>query len=140
MASAAAAAGPSAASSTDSDFTIILKEQAARRQAHKQVQERRIHQAITIAEEIENNCRACLGLELQSVQHNNKQLEESIKKLTKFTVQTGKDTVQSFKDLEALQDQVAEVGNMATWLKQSEAVLGTVASNLAFIERSLSSE
>ena len=115
----------------------ILKAHAAERTTRKAELERRIDGALDAAEEIENNARACLGIELGSVQANQQQLEASAKAL-RTQVRDRSHQFGAHNDkYDALVGSLDGMGSVATFLQQSDAILTSVRGHFAAIERSL---
>lgn len=102
--------------------------------------ERSISTCLDVADELENNTRACLGIQLKSVQTNQAALDGAVRKLTKEIVDVTKRLTTYRAQHEGLIASMRDAGSVATWLTQSESALAGIQDNFSTIERILTSD
>ena len=115
----------------------VMKAHAAERAARKGELERRIDGALDAAEDVENNARACFGIELRTVESNQQQLEASAKQLRAQVRDLSHQFTVHIDKFEAMVDTMATTGSAAQFLKQSETILAAVRGHFTAIERLL---
>lgn len=119
-----------------------LRAAGADRAARRADVERRVDAALDAAEELENNARACLGIELQNVATNHKHVEAAARQLKGQVRELARQFRGHVERVDALADTAANsgVGALPTWLTQSEAILASIRGTFSSIEASLAGE
>ena len=119
-----------------------LKAASVERSSRRAELDRRIDVAADAADEIENNARACLGIELQSVAANHRHVEAAARQLKSQVRELARNFRVHVDRYEALTDAAANAGisSLPTWLAQSEAILDSIRSAFTTIENSLAGE
>jgi len=90
-------------------------------------------------EDVENDARTLLGLELASVVANEAQLDAAMKRYVRQIGELGKVSAAYRGSYEGLTTAVASLGQLGVWLEQSESALRSAGDNLAAIARGLES-
>jgi hypothetical protein len=140
---ASAGAGPSTAPSTTASASamgLVLRAHAAERDARKQRLDKAVEHVLVVADDIENNCRAALGMQLQAAAGNQAALEASVRGLRTQVASLGKVCTTYGQQYEALVGAVTELGPMENYLRQTDGALAKVGENLDYIASRLTSE
>jgi hypothetical protein len=121
-------------------IAAVLKAHTAEREARKQKLDRTVENVLIIADDLENNCRAALGMQLNNCVTNQHLLEASVKSLRQQVAALGKQCTAYGAQYEGLVQLVNEVGPIDGYLKQTDAALQRIGDNFDFIAAKLSEE
>ena len=115
----------------DASITALLKAHSAERESRSTEISRRVAAALVSAEEVENNFRAALGIELNSCVSNQAYLERSMKHVRAQIAALAKQCTAYGRDFAALEQGVARAGPPAAFL---EAVSGSLQRTNGHLE------
>lgn len=121
-------------------LSAALADHASARAARKSRLERSVASALSLAGVVENDARACMGMELQSVASNQRVLDASVKGLLKRAAAVSKQVQGHSAQFDGVAASLREVGSLAIWLANVEDALGKVLGDFAAIEASLTAE
>jgi adenosyl cobinamide kinase/adenosyl cobinamide phosphate guanylyltransferase len=121
-------------------LSSVLKEHRAAREARKETLARRAEAVIVLADEIENNARVCVGLELNNSVSNQRYLDDAVRALQREVAALAKVTANYAAQHEALLAAVAEVGSIDPWLRYAEGSLRNTQANFEYIAKSLTAD
>lgn len=96
--------------------------------------------AVAVAGEVESNIQACVGIEISSVVQNSRHIEAAVRGLQSDVRDITKRASAYEDQYRALVAGVSQLGSLAGWLQQSEAALASTTSNMAAVERLLTSD
>jgi hypothetical protein len=130
----------SSSASSTSAATAVFKAHVAERDARKQRLDKAVEQALVIADDLENNCRAALGIQLNTAVQNQQRLEAAVKGLRTQVAALGKTCTSYGAQYDALVAAVAELGSMENYLRSTDGNLARVVDNLEFVAGRLASE
>ena len=141
------AASPSTSSSSSSPssspaaaLSATWREHAQRREQRRLEQARLVEQALGVADEIENNCRAALGLQLNSAVSNQAALEATVRDLRLHVAGLTRRCAAHGAAYEQLAAAALEVAGVGAHLRATDAALARVGANLEFIGARLTAE
>lgn len=133
---------PSAASAATptSPLAGLMKQHITDREARKQRLDKAVEQTLVIADDLENNCRAALGIQLSNSTNNTHILEQSVKALRQHVATLGKTCAIQSQQYDALAAAVADLGSMEAYLKNTDGLLSRIGDNMEYIKTRLTSE
>jgi hypothetical protein len=112
----------------------------ADREVRRAEQNRLVEQALVITDEIENNCRAALGLQLNACVANQSVLEGSVKGLRANVLALTKVCQAHGAAFDQLTNVVSSLGSLSNHLKETDASLSRLTSTMTYIEQKLGEE
>jgi hypothetical protein len=112
----------------------------ADREVRRAEQNRLVEQALVITDEIENNCRAALGLQLNACVANQSVLEGSVKGLRANVLALTKVCQAHGAAFDQLTNAVSSLGSLSNHLKETDASLSRLTSTMTYIEQKLGEE
>jgi hypothetical protein len=132
----------SAAPSTVSPLTAALRAHAAERDARKARLAASVESALTIGDDLENNCRAALGMQLHACVQNQAALEGAVRALRLQVATLGKRAAGYGAAYDALAAAVAvaDAGAMDAYLRSTDGVLARIGDNLEWVAGRLTAE
>jgi hypothetical protein len=113
-----------------SALSALAKQHAAERENRKVQLERKVETVLVIADDLENNCRAALGIELNSCVNNQAQLEFATKQLRQQVGNVGKKCATYNQQYNALISSVSDLGSIDTFLRNADATLEKIGENI----------
>jgi hypothetical protein len=134
MSSSATAASPAAA------LTSSWREHVQRREQRRGEQARLVEQALVVADEVENNCRAALGMQLNAAVANQAALEATVRDLRLHVAGLTRRCAAHGAAYEQLAAAALEVGSVGAHLRATDAALARIGGNLEFIGARLTAE
>jgi hypothetical protein len=99
-----------------------------------------VEQTLLIADEIENNCRAALGIQLSTSVANQQKLDAAVKGLRTQVAALGKTCAGYGAQYDGLVAAVGELGSMESYLRSTDRQLERVVEGLDFVASRLASE
>lgn len=123
-----------------SALAALVKQHAGEREAQKQALEKKVELTLVIADDLENNCRAALGIELNSCVANQPQLEFAMKQLRQQVALLGKKSTAYSQQYTALVASVNELGSLEPFLRGAEGSLDRIAEQMDAITARLTGE
>ncbi len=114
-------------------MTALLRAHTAERDARAGEISKRVASALVAAEEVENNFRAALGIELNSAASNQMHLERTLRQVRAQIAALAKQCVQYGRDYTALEQGVARAGPPAAFLEAVSASLQRTNGHLELI-------
>jgi len=132
--------------STSSSTTATLpvsqtfKNHTQERELRKQRLNKAVEQVLMISDDLENNCRATLGMQLNNSINNQHHLETAVKSLRNQIATLGKICSTYNTQYEQLITSVNEMGSMEEYLRQTDSILQRIGDNFTFITDKLTSE
>lgn len=130
----------SAAPSTASPLTAALRAHAAERDARKARVAASVESALTIGDDLENNCRAALGMQLHACVQNQAALEGAVRALRLQVATLGKRAAGYGAAYDALAAAVADAGAMDAYLRSTDGTLARIGDNLEWVAGRLTAE
>lgn len=121
-------------------LTALLKAHAAERDARAKALDRRVEAALQVADEIENNGRAALGMELNQVIANQNHLEHAVRQLRAQVGALAKQSAAYGKSYAGLVKAVGELGSPEPFLTGTAASLERINGHFEFVAGRLTSE
>ena len=112
----------------------------AEREVRRAEQNRLVEQTLVITDEIENNCRAALGLQLNACVANQSVLEGSVKGLRSNVLALTKACQTHGAAFDQLANAVGSLGSLSYHLKETDATLGRLTTTMTWIEQKLGEE
>ncbi len=110
------------------------------REVRRAEQNRLVDQALVITDEIENNCRAALGLQLNTCVANQSVLEGSVKVLRANVLALTKTCQAHGAAFDQLTNAVASLGSLSNHLKETDLTLSRLSTSMTWIEQKLGEE
>lgn len=117
-----------------------FKNHTQERDIRKQRLNKAVENVLVIADDLENNCRASLGLQLNNSINNQHHLEVAVKNLRTQIATLGKTCSTYNAQYEALITSVDELGSAEEYLRNTDSILQRIGDNFAFITDKLTSE
>jgi hypothetical protein len=136
----ASASSSTASSSSSSPLTSILQTHATERTARRQRLDRAVEQVLLVADDVENNSRAALGLQLNSCVANQQLLEQGVKSLRQQVGALGKSCSAHGQAYSGLAAAVTEMGNMEAYLRHTDDALARIGADFVAVEKRLAQE
>jgi hypothetical protein len=136
----ATASSSTASSSSSSPLTSILQTHATERTARRQRLDRAVEQVLLVADDVENNSRAALGLQLNSCVANQQLLEQGVKSLRQQVGALGKSCSAHGQAYSGLAAAVTEMGNMEAYLRHTDDALARIGADFVAVEKRLAQE
>jgi type I site-specific restriction endonuclease len=121
-------------------LSTLLKDHNVARAEHKLALDKSVRTCVELSDAMQHNVRACVGIQLASVQSNETHLEDASKLLKKQITDMAKRTATFKTQYQSLCTAVEDISGLAQWLQQSDAALKHVHDNFATIQRILTSE
>lgn len=121
-------------------MNALIKEHTAHRAARAKATESKVEQVLVAADGLENDIRAAVGIQLQSVVNNQQQLEVATRKLRESIGGFTKKCTQWNQQTDALKQSVRELGSVAAYISSCDAQLQRINEHLEFAADRLSSE
>lgn len=107
----------------------------------REVQRREVQKAaataIELSEEVENNTRACVGIQVASMIENQRHLVGAVESLQRDVRDIERSAAAHAKAYAGFVRSIGELGSLASWLKESEHFLAEAGENMAFCEAAL---
>jgi hypothetical protein len=113
----------------------VFRAHTAERETRRGALDRRVEATLLIADELENNCRAALGMELNAAIAAQGTLEHAAATLRGQVVALGKRCAAFGAQYDGLARAVAEAGPVEPFLEGCEASLARINHSFAAIER-----
>ena len=135
-----AAAPPPSAPRLSQALTAGWREHAARREQRRLELARAVEHCLGVADEVENNCRAALGLQLNAAVSNQAALEATARDLRLHVAGLARRCAAHGAAYEQLAQAAADVGSVGAHLRATDAALARIGANLAFIGGRLTAE
>jgi hypothetical protein len=129
-----------ASSPPSSVFVSSWARHVAEREERRAQQARAVEQALLVADEVENNCRAALGLQLNACVANQAVLEASVKGLRLHVAGLTRRCHAHGAEFDRLAQAAADVGGLAAQLRATDDSLARIGGTLAWIEGRLGSD
>ena len=123
--------------SLDKEFRTIMSSHIEQRNKMKEFVDVSTGTTSDLAEELENNIRACLGIEFRSIASNQRVIETSLANLHGEVKAIGKATDTYGHQYVTLAKSLEEIGSLAVWLRISEDVMRTTGETLDHISTQL---
>ena len=120
-------------------LAALLKAHAAAREQRARALTKALGDALVVAEEVQTNCRAALGLELNSVASNQLHLEHAVKQLRAQIAALTRQGGAYARGYVALVRAVSELPPTGPFLAATEAALARTNEHLAFVAGRLES-
>ncbi len=140
MAHSSSSSSSSSFSSSSAALSSSWREHSARREQRKLEQSRLVEQCLGVADEVENNCRAALGLQLNAAVGNQAALEATVRDLRLHVAGLARRCAAHGAAYEQLAAAARDAGGVGAHLLATDAALARVGGNLAFIGARLTSE
>jgi hypothetical protein len=137
---ATSTAASTSASSPASALSASWREHSQRREQRRHEQARLVEQCLTVADEVENNCRAALGLQLNAAVSNQGALEATVRDLRLHVAGLARRCAAHGAAYEQLAAASLEVAGVGAHLRATDAILARVGANLEFIGARLTAE
>lgn len=121
-------------------MNALVKEHTAHRAARAKVTDHKVEQVLVAVDGLENDIRAAVGIQLQSVVNNQQQLEVATRKLRENIGGLTKRCTQWNQQTDALKQSVREIGSVAAYITACDAQLQRINEQLEFAAERLGSE
>ena len=117
----------------DASIQALLRAHVADREARAAAASKRVAEALVAAEEVENNFKAALGLELNSCVANQASLERTVRQLRAQVAAMARTCAQYGRDYAALEQGLARAGPPAAFLEGVSGALQRANAHMEFI-------
>jgi hypothetical protein len=121
-------------------LSSVLKDHRAAREGRREALARRAETVIILADELENNCRVCVGLELNNSVANQRYLDDAVRALQREVAGLAKAAAGHAAAHESLIAAVTEVGSLEPWVRHAEATLKGINANFEYVAKSLTAD
>ncbi len=121
-------------------LAAAFKAAAAERDARRMRLDKAVEATLLVADDLENNCRAALGLQLQAAVSNVGRLEASIRALRGQVAGLGRTCAGHAAAYDALAAAAAEAGPVDAYVRNTDAALARIVDNLEFVAGRLTSD
>lgn len=126
--------------SAASSVSSLLKQHEHERKERKHRLDRAVEAALIIADDLENNCRAALGMELNNCVTNQHHLDLAIHSLKLHVKGLASKCTNYNQQYDGLVHSINELGSVERYLADTDTSLAKTASNFDYITAKLLSE